>query len=119
MLKHDLMQFYGSERFYRIFGNCVITEGMKYFGDKAEAYWLLNDIVINCKLNKSLQNEGFISVHCMKPKDMAGIFVQYEDGNNNKLYNDYYPHSQLPDCDKGIDYNFWFVDNTLLLPSEY
>lgn len=119
MLKEDLRQFYGSEQFYRICGDCVITEGVKYFGDKAEAYWLINDIVINCKMNKSLKDEDFVSVYCKKPENMAGIFVEYEDGNGNKLYQDYYPHSSLPDSDKGIGYNLWFVDNMVLLPSEY
>lgn len=119
MLSQELKQFYGSEKFYRIFENCVITEGMKYFGDKAEAYWLINDIVIKCKMGKSLRNEEFVSIYCSKPTGMGGVFVKYEDGNGNLLFNDYYPHSTLPDIEKDVTYNFWFTDNVLLLPSEY
>lgn len=117
MLTEELKNFTGSETFYRILGNTVITEGVKYFADKAEAYWLIQDIVINCKMHNELKNEGFISIKAYKPLDLMkdGILVAYEDGNYKELYSQYYPNSKLP---KG-EYSFWFTDNTLLLPSEY
>lgn len=117
MLTEELKNFTGSETFYKIFGDTVITEGVKYFADKAEAYWLIQDIVINCKMRNELKNEGFISIKAYKPLDLMkdGILVAYEDGNYLELYSQYYPNSKLP---KGV-YSFWFTDNTLLLPSEY
>lgn len=118
MLIDELDNFTGSEKFYSMPKGAVITEGIKYFADKAEAYWLIQDIIINCQMRAELKNEGFISINAYKPLELTkrGIMVDYEDGNYLKLYSEYYPHSTLPN---NASYKFWFTDNTLLLPSEY
>lgn len=99
-------------------GNTVITEGVKYFADKAEAYWLVSDIIINCKMREGVKEQEFVSVKAGTPKTetLQGIRVEYFDGNRNILWTDYYPISTLPD---NQTYTLWFTNDTLLLPSEY
>lgn len=118
MLKDELKNFYGSEKFYQYSYGTVLTEGIKYFADRAEAFWLLDDIVLNARCVKELKHEEFIVAKTYSAKDFGktGVIVKYEDGNNNVLIENWYPDSKLPDDEEFI---IWFVDNTLLLPSEY
>ena len=115
MLKDDLQQFYGTEHYYRLTPNVVITDGVKYFADKAEAYWLITDIAIITTTNKQLKDNYFIVIKTRK-KDNGGIIVQYEDGNYNPLYIEEYPIADLPDDG---EFNIWKESNVLLLPSEH
>ena len=116
MLKEELGQFYGSENFYKFMGGIVITEGVKYFAEKAEAFWLVNDIILNCLMRKSLKNESFVAIKTHKNKFTEGIYVDYEDGNDNILSTEVYPYSELPD---DSEFTLWYTGKTLLLPSEY
>ena len=116
MLKEELKQFYGSERFYKFHQGTLLIEGVKYFAEKADAFWLISDITINCKLRKELKNEDFIVVKVFPPEFTEGVIVKYEDGNDNELLEEYYQYALLPDNES---YKFWFTNNVLLLPSEY
>lgn len=113
MLKDELRQFCGSGLFYKYRYGTVITEGIKYFADKAEAYWLIDDIVLNAKCVKEFKNQDFIVAKTSKNR---GIVVKYEDGNDNEITVDWYPDSELPD---NGEFTIWMVNDTVLLPSEY
>lgn len=115
MLKDDLKQFYGTEHYYPITYNVAITDGVKYFADKAEAYWLITDIAINGTMHKELKDEDFLVIRTRGKTD-GGIVVQYEDGNYKPLLLEEYPLSELPD---DAEFTLWMVDNVILLPSEY
>lgn len=115
MLKDKLKQFYGTENYYSLTPEVVITDGVKYFADKAEAYWLITDIAINSKMHNKLKGEEFIVAKTHK-KDNGGIIVQYEDGNYNVLLIEEYPLSDLPDDG---EYTLWVEFNVMLLPSEH
>ena len=115
MLKDELKQFYGTSNYYTITYNTVMTDGVKYFADKAEAYWLITDIALNSTLRKELKDETFIVIKTRKKKD-GGIIVQYEDGNYNPLLLEEYPYSDLPD---NSEFTLWKEFSTILLPSEY
>lgn len=115
MLKDDLQQFYGTEHYYAITNSVKITDGVKYFADKAEAYWLVTDIAINGAMHEKLRDEPFIVANTRR-KTNGGIIVQYEDGDYNPLLLEEYPLSDLPD---DANFTLWMVDNVILLPSEY
>lgn len=114
-LKQELEQFYGTENYYRIspFAPYVLTDGVKYLADKAQCYWLVNDIICN-KLNTDLKDEEFIVIKTTKTDN--GVVVNYEDGNKNKLYKETYPYSTLPDDG---EFTLWFENNVIYLPSEH
>lgn len=116
MLKEELSTFYGSENFYKFLGGVTITEGVKYFAEKAEAFWLVNDIILNCLMRKSLKHEEFIAIKTSKCKSTEGVTINYENGNNEVLFTEVYSYSDLPDDG---EFTFWFTNNVLLLPSEY
>jgi hypothetical protein len=48
LTKADLMQFTGSERWYRhgLHRRILFTDGAKYVADTAGAYWLLDEIAL-------------------------------------------------------------------------
>ena len=115
MLKEDLKQFYGTEYYYEITPNVLITDGVKYFADKAEAYWLITDIALNSTMHEKLKPDEFIAVKT-ENHEIKGITVRYEDGNYNLLLEEYYPNSELPDDGK---YTIWMEGNVILLPSEH
>jgi len=114
-LKEELKQFYGTENYYKVipFAPYVITDGVKYFVDKASAYWLVTDIMCN-KQSKDLKDEDFIVIKTTKTD--KGVVVNYEDGNKNKLYKETYPYSKLPDDG---EFTLWMENNVILLPSEH
>lgn len=114
MLKEDLKQFYGTEYYYPITPNVVITDGVKYFANKAQAYWLVTDIAINGMMHDKLKPEKFIVIKTKKAN--GGINVRYEDGNYNLLLEEDYPLSDLPDDG---EYTLWMETNVILLPGEH
>lgn len=116
MLKDELKQFYGTEHYYSIPPSSMLaTDGVKYFAEKAEAYWLITNIAINKQMNEKLKDHTFVVVKTKK-KDDGGILVQYEDGNYNVLLIEEYPLSNLPDDG---EYSIWVEYNVLLLPGEH
>ncbi len=54
--ERDLMQFTGSENWYRhaINRNVLFTDGAKYVADEGSAYWLLDEIAIIQPYNKAV-----------------------------------------------------------------
>ena len=116
-LQNHLEQHIMSERYYRVnpFTPIVITDGVKYFADTCQCYWLLDDITINLfrkhqelgclfidiEVNKRhtvhitvRQDEGMPVVYDKKIKDLCGIIPVGK-------------------------YSIWLMNNVLLLPNEY
>lgn len=114
-LKEELEQFHGTEHYHEVIPNVkrYITDGVKYFAQKAEAFWLITDIIC-VRGNEHLKNEPFIVVNTKRTR--SGVVVQYEDGNGHKLYKEVYPYSKLPDDE---NFTLWVEKNVVLLPSEH
>lgn len=112
-LAQELEQFIGTEHWYRILPKCplMITDGVKYFADKGEAYWAVTDILLTAQIVKL----PFLlaKVIC---KDCTAKIV-YEDGDGRELpdISTQYPTTDL---EQGV-YKFYIVDDVMLLPSEY
>ena len=115
MLKEDLKQFYGTEHYYRITDDVMITDGVKYFADKTEAFELILDIAVNKVTKKELKNEELIVIKTHKDKNNK-IKADYEDGNGNKLFKYTYQNLKLPDDG---EYTLWMETNVILLPNEH
>jgi hypothetical protein len=114
--KHDLMQFTGSENWYRhgINPNVLFTDGAKYLADEGGAYWLLDTIAICQRFEKSVAAEPFQVWKLTVRPDRTAVLV-CEDGNDNTVYTQHIEFSDFP-----LDeITLWCANNVIYLPSEH
>ena len=112
-LRADLAHFTGTTQWFknRMFPNFSYTDGVKYLAEKAEAYWLLDYIFSN---QISPVKEQPFQVWKIAVVNNEGV-IKVEDGNANVI-----KEFKIPFTDFPLDeYELWFVDNVLLLKSEY
>jgi hypothetical protein len=114
--KADLVQFTGTEQWYRhaLNGEVHFTDGAKYVADCAGAYWLLDEIALTQLYDKRVGAERFQVWKLNVNSDTTGDLT-CEDGNDHVVYVKKIPFTDFPL--EGI--TLWFTDNTILLPSEY
>ena len=110
--KNDLAQFTGTFQYHKLtLLPLLATDGVEYFADKAEAFWLINDIAtITCL---KLKNEPFIVVKAKSENNKA--VVEYEDGDYNPLFKQKYDYTDLIPG----EWKFFVYNNVIMLPSEY
>jgi hypothetical protein len=114
--KADLKQFTGSEYWYRhpLARKVLYTDGAKYVADTAGAYWLIDEIAFSQRI-KRVACEGF---QLWKLKvNLADHTARLicEDGNGTRVMSKKIPSTDFP----LEEIFFYFIDNTILLPSEY
>ena len=119
-IKEGLQHFHGTEMFYSIpLLRTRFTDGLKYLSEVAECFWLITDTSV---IAKSLKNRSeFITIDFKRlPKeqqDLTGYEAEiiYTDGNDTILEKQGYHITDFP-----LDeLRLFFVNNTLMLPSEY
>ena len=114
--KADLIQFTGTEYWYRhgMVRSILFTDGAKYVAETGGAYWLLDEIAFAQKSKKKVAVEEFQLWRLTVKKDNNAILV-CEDGNGRKILSKRIPFTDFP-----LDeISFYFINNTILLPSEY
>ena len=76
-LQNDLKHFSGTEQYYKLsFTPLLSTDGVKYFADKGQAYWLIGDISAIHLLKR--RKYDFIAVTV---KSSGGdVIAKYTDG---------------------------------------
>lgn len=114
--KSSLEQFYGTEHYYKLGLTPIIaTDGIKYFADTCECYWLLDLITYNV-----------FPVH----QKLGCLFIDIEVNKRHTVHITVREDSDMPivfekkqrDICEVIPvgkYKFYLMDNVLLLPSEY
>lgn len=114
--KVDLLQFTGSEHWYRhgLARNVVFTDGAKYVADTAGAYWLLDEIAFAQTL-KRVAGEGFQLWRLKVNLAKNTARLTCEDGNGNIVLTKHIPYTDFP----LEEISLYFTDKTILLPSEY
>ena len=119
-IKEGLQHFNGSEMFYQIpLIRTRFTNGLKYLANVAECFWLITDVSV---IAKSLLNRShFITIDFKRlseeEQDYTGYEAEiiYSDGNGNIFEIHRYNFTDFP-----LDeLRLYFVDNTLMLTSEY
>ena len=119
-IKEGLQHFHGSEMFYQIpLIRTRFTNGLKYLANVANCFWLITDVSV---IAKSLLNRShFITIDFKRlseeKQDYSGYEAEiiYSDGNGNVFETHRYIFTDFP-----LDeLRLYFVDNTLMLPSEY
>jgi len=114
-LQAELKNFTGSEQvFYNpLFRKFRYTEGVKYLAQEANCYWLL-DYIFSNQHSKTLQQTPF-QVWKLKVAEDNTATITVEDGNKNHIKSFKLEFTDFPL--EQID--LWFIEGTLLLPSEY
>ena len=119
-IKEGLQHFHGTEMFYQIpLLRTRFTDGLKYLASVADCFWLITDTSV---IAKSLMNRSeFITIDFKRLSEEKQDFTGYEaeiiytDGNDNILEKHGYRATDFP-----LDeLRLFFVNNTLMLPSEY
>ena len=109
----ELRNFTGTEQYYvnPLYRWMKYTDGVKYFAEKAGAYWFLD--IIGTELHELTKTEEFMTVDLVVRDDRAMILVT--DGNDTMLkkFADIYT-----DCPIGT-YRFFLAHHVLMINSEY
>ncbi|TNJ46250.1 hypothetical protein KFZ70_09035 [Tamlana fucoidanivorans] len=119
-IEKQLQHFTGTEMYYHIpILKTRFTDGLKYLADVADCYWLITDASV---IAKSLKyKSGWITIDFKRlPEDKRTASgyeaeIVYSDGNDTILERHGYRVTDFP-----LDaLRLFFVNDTLMLPSEY
>ena len=116
LTKADLAQFTGSENWYRhpIARDVLYTDGVMYVGKTAGAFWLIDEIAFAQQADKRLAAEEFQSWKLTVNADRTATLT-CEDGNGVVLFTKAIEYSDFPLA----EITLFFLNKTILLPSEY
>jgi hypothetical protein len=112
----DLMQFTGTEHWYRhmLNRNVLYTEGAKYLAERAGAYWLLDEIALIQPYDKRVAAEEFqVWKLVVRPDRTATLTC--EDGNSNAVFSKEIEYTDFPLAEISL----WYSNNVIYLPSEH
>lgn len=111
-----LSQFTGTEKYYRLYPNVVLTDGTKYLADRAGCYWLM-DVYASHLASVDPELESFT---CLKlSKKGSGADIVIEDGNTHALAQQHIQYTDFP-LDTFVFYAVWAGEFwVLMLRSEY
>lgn len=113
-LQAALCGFTGSEQFYRIYPNVLITEGLKYLCDQARAYWLI-DCLFSYQTIRNVARERFQVFDLAVNLEQQTGLISLTDGNEQVLFRQKLEYTDFPL--KGI--KLYYTDQTAMLPWEY
>lgn len=118
-LHSELNNFYGSMAYYKanIFSNIVITEGVRYFCDICECYWLLDEAIIYA-LRELSKKYSFLIVEFKVTNKRGTTYIEVKEDSNTELLFRRRTKDLLNKIPIG-EYKFYLIDNVMLLPSEY
>ncbi len=116
---NELNNFSGTERYYRIMPNVLMTDGAKFVADKAGAYWLMTAIA--SYLPEFTNKETFIVANLKVTRTATACIalLKLDDGNDNLLAEQFieYTDFELDEFKLYACYNgdVWVI----MLPKEY
>ncbi len=110
-----LTHFTGTENYYRISRQHLLTDGTKYLADAAECYWMMDAIASH--LSEIGTQDWFVEVRMTVKYSRATMY--YEDGNGKEHARQQIPFTDFPM--QGITlYACWDGEHwVIMLPSEY
>lgn len=112
-IKEDLIQFTGTEHYYKNPFGIVFTDGIKYLADECQSYWLI-DIVASYQFEPKVKEQEF-QVYKLKVNEDRTAILTIEDGNYNEIAKQEIEFTDFP-----LDeIELWFSNSILYLPSEH
>jgi hypothetical protein len=112
----DLLQFTGTEQWYRhaLVPDVLFTDGAKYVADQAGAYWLLDEIALAQRYEKTVAGAAFQLWKLSVNSDRTATLT-CEDGNGKTVYRKAIEYTDFPLPKIAL----YFTNSVILLPSEY
>ena len=116
LTKADLIQFTGSENWYRhsLVRDVLYTDGVRYVAETAGAYWLIDEIALAQRYEKRVAAEEFQHWKLTVKADQTATLA-CDDGNGNAVYSKKIEFTDFP-LEEIV---FYCANNTIMLPSEY
>jgi hypothetical protein len=113
----DLARFTGSETWYRhgLVRRVLFTDGANYVADAAGAFWLLDEIALAQNFDKDVAKEAFQHWKLAVDLDKHTGELTCDDGDGRIVFAKTLDYTDFP----LKEINFYYTDNTILLPSEY
>lgn len=119
-LLNDLQQFYGTEAWYRIspFTDVLITDGVKFFAEKCNCFWLFQDFIgLEGYSESKKQGYTFTVVDVVVDNDHI-VNIKFSSDTDRKPYWQAKQQDLLEYIPIG-EYRFYLEHNVILLPSEH
>ena len=107
----QLEQFTGTFHHYKGHMGVIYTDGVMYLCGTGAA-WAVSDAAVICKMK--LSNFEFIAIDVKVDLKRETCTIYYTDGNGRELYKQRYRWTDLKQ-----DIKLYYVDNVLMLASEY
>jgi len=112
-IEENLIQFTGTEHYYKHPFGIMITDGVKYLADSAESWWLI-DIVASYQFDEKIKQEEF-QVFKLSVKPDKTALVEISDGNKNVLATQDIDYTDFP----LTEVELWCIQKICILPNEY
>ena len=109
----ELGQFSGTQQYYRVWLGALATDGVKYIMSNGYSFFVTDALsVIKC--TAKIRREPFLTVKLKRIPEKNEADLIITDGNKHELHRQHYDFT-----DAKRDLNLYFIDNVLLLASEY
>lgn len=105
----EVRQFTGTMHYYKHVSGNVYTDGVQYVASQHGVYWFLDLIT-----SRSAQFKEPFTVWNLERLNEGRFKITADDGNENIFYEQEIVSDFKYDC-----LQLFFIDNVLLLPSEY
>lgn len=113
-LEAALCGFTGSESFYRIYPNVLISEGVKFLCDQAQCYWLM-DCIFSYQTIQTVAREPFQVIEMAVDMEQKTALTTVTDGNDQMLFSQQLEFTTFP----LQVIKLYYTDQTVMLPWEY
>jgi len=114
-LLNHLEQFIGTEYYYPLWPNIMLTDGTRYLADTIGCYWLMD--AISSHLQRLPKEETFISSKLTVENSKAQLNI--EDGNGRVLARQRISYTNFP-LEEFMLFSCWDQKHwVIMLPSEY
>ncbi|HRE43168.1 MAG TPA: hypothetical protein PKY87_04275 [Terricaulis sp.] len=112
---HDLLNFTGSEHWYRhpLWPSITYTDGARYVAEAGGAYWLL-DAIVSHQHDPKVRSQDF-QVWKLIVADDRSALLSCEDGDHALITSQAIAFTDFP----LPDITLWLQNNVIFLPSEY
>jgi len=110
-----LSQFTGTENYYRLIGNHLLTDGTKFLAEHCQCFWMMDAIVSH--LIELGTADWFVVIKT--EVNNASAVMRYEDGNGHEHARQAIPYTDFPLASITL-YACWDGEHwVIMLPSEY
>lgn len=108
----DLPYYTGSDEYQNVMG-VQATQGIVYLMKNGYS-WFVTDSIVSLKMKPKLRSQPFVSIKLKVNTEKSTAIVNFEDGNDKKLYSQTYGYT-----DAKTDLILFYTNGVLMLASEY